>query len=148
MSHAGYYSAGLGNAPSYQVSGAPFVSGTIDASAAKGPAQINFPSVTRWVMVVNHDQSNACRVGFSQNGVNRKGPSPQGNYIVLPAAPANGSPSILGPLELKVTQLWLSGSSNVDVAAGLTFIKTTNIDSISVSPNGKNWSGSAGAQVG
>ena len=135
------YKPGLGQSAAYQVSGKPFVSGTINAkthkprgSAGTGPAVINFPNVVR--------------VGFSQNGVNRKGPSPKGKYIVLGAATANGGPAQIGPLDLKVTQIWLSGSTNVDVIAGLTYIDKTDINNISVSPQGANWSGSAGAQVG
>ena len=149
------YKPGLGQSAAYQVSGKPFVSGTINAKTHKprgaagiGPAVINFPNVTSWITVINHDSSNAVRVGFSQNGVNRKGPSPKGKYIVLGAATANGGPAQIGPLDLKVTQIWLSGSTNVDVIAGLTYIDKTDINNISVSPQGANWSGSAGAQVG
>ena len=148
------YKPGLGLAAAYQVSGKPFVSGTINAQIHKprgpsgiGPAVVSFPNVTSWVMVINHDAA-VCRVGFSQNGVNRKGPSPQGNYIVLGAKPANVGPTVLGPLELKVTEVWLSGSTNVDVIAGLTYIDSGDVNNSSVSPNGTNWSGSAGAQVG
>jgi hypothetical protein len=149
------YKPGLGQSAAYQVSGKPFVSGTIDAKTHKplgatgvGPAVVNFPNVTNWVMVINHDTANDCRVGFSQNGVNRKGPNPQGNYIVVGNKEANGSPTALGPLDLKVTQLWLSGSTNVDVIAGLTYIDASDINNASVSPDGTNWSGSLGAQVG
>jgi hypothetical protein len=49
---------------------------------------------------------------------------------------------------LKLTQVWLTGSSNVDVIAGLTYIDSADINNINVSPKGANWSGSAGAQVG
>jgi len=142
------YKMGLGNVGSYQVAGAPFVSGTIVAGPGPVLAQVvSFPNVTSWVMVINHDARN-CRVGFSQNGVDRKGPSPQGNYVVLAAAVDNVSTQ-LGPLDLKVTEIWLSGSANVDVIAGLTSIEATQINNFSVSPEkARNWSGSVGAQVG
>ena len=150
------YKPGLGQSAAYQVSGKPFVSGSIDAQTPKpvgptgiGPAVVNFPNVTSWVMVINHAATD-CRVGFSQNGVNGVGVTGGGsknNYFVLDAAVNNVSTKI-GPLDLKVTQLWLSGSTDVDVIAGLTYIGNSDIDNGSVSPAGVNWSGSAGAQVG
>ena len=150
------YKPGLGQSAAYQVSGKPFVSGGIDAQTPKpagasgiGPAVVNFPNVTSWVMVVNHAATD-CRVGFSLNGVLGNGVTGGGsksNYFVLDAAVNNVSTKI-GPLDLKVTQLWLSGSEDVDVIAGLTYIDPTDINNISVSPSGNNWSGSAGAQVG
>lgn len=152
------YKPGLGQSAAYQVSGKPFVSGTINAKTHKplgstgiGPAVVSFPNVTSWVMVINHDATNNCRVGFSKNGVDRKGVSgggPVGNYIVVGNKETNGSPTVLGPLDLKVTQIWLSGSTNVDVMAGLTYIDNSDVNNFSVSPKGANWSGSAGAQVG
>jgi hypothetical protein len=151
------YKPGLGQAAAYQVSGKPFVTGGLEAQTHKprgaagiGPAVVNFPNVTSWVMVINHDSAD-CRVGFSENGVNGVGVSGGGsknNYIVLGQKPANVGPTVLGPLDLKVSQLWLSGSTNVDVIAGLTYIDSSDINNISVSPSGVNWSGSAGAQVG
>jgi|3_EtaG_2_1085321.scaffolds.fasta_scaffold65226_3 hypothetical protein len=150
------YKPGLGQSAAYQVSGKPFVSGGIDAqtpkprgSAGIGPAVVNFPNVTSWVMVVNHAATD-CRVGFSQNGVNGgkvSGGGSSNNYFVLDAAVNNVSTKI-GPLDLKVTQLWLSGSEDVDVIAGLTYIDNSDVNNFSVSPKGANWSGSAGAQVG
>ena len=152
------YKPGLGQSAAYQVSGKPFVTGTINAKTHKplgptgtGPAHVSFPNVTSWVMVINHDNAD-CRVGFSQHGVNRTGAGVHGvtagNYIVLGQKPANVGPTVLGPLDLKVTEIWLSGSTNVDVIAGLTYIDATDVNNSSVSPNGANWSGSAGAQVG
>ena len=137
------YSPGLGNAASYQVSGIPWVSGGIECSA-NGEQVVNLPSVSSWVMVVNNGA--ACRVGFSQNGIVND------NYFTLQAL-ANGSPATVGPLDLKVTQVWVSGSADVDVVAGLTSINLDNINNPSISPaagagNGINWSGSLAALVG
>ena len=63
------YKVGLQKVGSYQVSGKPFASGSIDASTA---VSIAFPSVTRWVQVINNDDK-ACRVGFSTDGVTEHG---------------------------------------------------------------------------
>ena len=44
------YKAGLQHVGSYQVSGRPFVTGSVDAlSPAVAPVVVRFPKVTRWV---------------------------------------------------------------------------------------------------
>ena len=138
------YRAGLGHVGSYQVSGTPFVTGGVDCTVA---TRIVFPSVTRWVSVNNNDTDNQPRVGFSENGVNGS------NYIMMGeasggggAAKPAGNPAY--PMEIRVTELWISGSDDVDVIAGLTGIATNTINNGDVSPDGTNWSGSANAVVG
>jgi len=128
------YKAGLRNVGSYQSSGNPYVSGGIDASG--GVQVVGFPSVTRWIVVTNNNQSTPCRIGFSQNGILGF------NYLTVPVS------SMSPRLEVKVTQLFLSGSDDVDVMCGLTSIDIEAIDNASVSPLGQNWSGSAGTLVG
>jgi hypothetical protein len=141
MSESFIYSSGLGNVGSYQVSGVPFVTGGVNATSV---TKISFPSVTRWVQIVNPGNT-TLKIGFSQNGV-------QGSrYLTLPAistagAGVGGDPTTFPKTdiwEVKVTEIWLSGSSNVSVIAGLTTIPTARIDNSSVSPSGSNWSGSA-----
>ena len=127
------YKVGLGNVGSFQVSGTPWVSGGIVATST---VQISFPSVTSWVTITNNDNA-GCRVGFSANGVEGN------NYITVPG---NSGPCTR--LELKVTELYLSGSPLVDVCAGLTGIEAISINNGAVSPAGSNWSGSLGALVG
>lgn len=126
------YKPGLGLAAAYQVAGKPFVRGNIDASAAP---TIEFPSVTSWIVVQANNGD--CKVGFSAFGVAGS------NYLTVPSG------SLSPRLELKVTELYLGGpATSVDVMAGLTYISNDNIDNISVSPSGSNWSGSLGAEVG
>ncbi len=127
------YAPGLGNAASYQVSGIPYVSGGIDATEA---VSLSFPLVSRWI-VVSNDGGSTMRIGFSQNGVDGGT-----NYLSLP----NGRQSPV--LEVKATQIWLSGSNSCSIMAGLTGIATVNINNSSVSPSGSNWSGSLNANVG
>tara|TARA_R110000824_G_scaffold140628_1_gene306745 strand:+ start:784 stop:1173 length:390 start_codon:yes stop_codon:yes gene_type:complete len=124
------YKAGLGNVGSYQVSGKPWAKGGINAGSV---TSVSFPAITRWVQV-NNNTGNVCKVGFSSNGIQ------DDKYFTV----ASGSTS--GPLELKLTQLWLHGSTNVDVVVGLTFIEKENINNTAVSPKGSNinWTGSAG----
>lgn len=137
MSEAFIYSAGLNNVGSFQVSGIPFVTGGVDASTA---TKITFPYVTRWVQIANTGDG-MLKVGFSQNGV-------QGSkYFTVPNITAGGVTPVLLPysgiLEIKATEIWISGSNSVDIIAGLTNIPTTRINNTANSPSGSNWSGSA-----
>lgn len=129
------YKPGLGNAASYQVSGIPYVTGTIDLSAG-GVTTLSFPSVTSWVSVAVSDNQ-SCAIGFASGGVE------SGNRFVIKG------PEITPRFEVKVTELHLSGSStDVSVMAGLTYIDNGNINNSVVSPSGSNWSGSLAALVG
>ncbi len=91
-------------------------------------------------MVVSNVGGNAdLKVGFSQNGVDG---SDNNNWLTVATA------SVTPRLEVKVTEIWLSGSNGCSVMAGLTSIGNNTINNIDVSPSGSNWSGSAGALVG
>ena len=127
------YKPGLGNAASFQVSGVPYVTGGIDASSTTG---LNFPLTTRWIVVSNVGGNATLKVGFSENGVAGT------NYFEVLTN------EISPRLEVKVTEIWLTGSNNCSVVAGLTGIETVNIDNIAISPSGSNWSGSLNANVG
>ena len=127
------YKAGLGNVGSYQVAAVPWVSGNINPAVTN---EISFLSVTSWIVVHNNDSA-AARIAFSANGLAGS------NYLTVPSA--SSSPR----LEVKVTELHLGGNStSVDIMAGLTGIPVTEINNQAVTPDGTNWSGSAGALVG
>ena len=125
------YGTGLSNVGSYQSSGKPFVSGGIKAKVATGgdPKIVSFPSVTRWIYVVNNG-SDDCKVGFSELGLAGS------NFFTVKG---NGTSE---RLEIKVTDLYFTGSDNIDVLAGLTGIRRERITEVSLS--GSNWSGSSG----
>jgi hypothetical protein len=135
MSNSNIYTAGLNNVGSYQVSGIPYVTSSFDPT---GGFSVTFPFVTRWV-IVSYSGSTAGRptlnVGFSQNGL--EGAS--GNFFYK-MAPNTTTPR----LELKVTQLFLSGgeADGVSIMAGLTNLPVSRVDNIALS--GSNWSGSVG----
>jgi hypothetical protein len=136
------YKAGLGNVGSYQVSGVPYVTGGVAAGSrpgVAGPVQVAFPSVTSWIVVSNVGGDADLKVGFSENGVD----GTSGNYWL-----SVNQDQVTPKLEVKVTEIWLSGSSGCSVMAGLTSIGNNTINNINVSPSGSNWSGSAGALVG
>ena len=127
------YAPGLGDAGSYQCSGKPFVTGSIDLTTVTTPFLVEFPTVTRWIYIQNHgtDAGENCNVAFAEKGFDT------GNFFHFPDG-STTTPTILCPvLEVKVCQIWLDGTSpKVDVIAGLTDISCEEI------PN--NWSGSAG----
>jgi hypothetical protein len=135
MSVFNYGSPGLGHAGSYQVSGKPYLSGGINVSTATmagvGPLEISFPSVTRWVIVTNHDTSNDVDVAFSEKGFGSN------NFFTVSSDTNDRANMMTQRMELKVTSIFLSGSSTkVDVIAGLTGIANTELRG--------NWTGSAG----
>tara|TARA_R110000782_G_scaffold147515_2_gene240290 strand:- start:503 stop:898 length:396 start_codon:yes stop_codon:yes gene_type:complete len=126
------YKPGLGNVGSYQVAGAPYVSGGIDSTVT---SRLSFPNVTSWITITNNTAT-ACKVGFSALGLAGN------NYITVPSA------SMSPRLEVKVTEIYLAGSTDVDICAGLTGIDLISVNNTAVSPSGSNWSGSLRALVG
>ena len=86
------YNVGLQNVSSYQVSGKPWASGSINCRAdALAIAQLDFPNVTSWVIVSNLDTANNnLRVGFSSGGVaGFAGQGKENRFLEL--APTSGS---------------------------------------------------------
>lgn len=120
---------GVNHVPAYQVSGRPFATGSINATTA---TKVEFPYVTRWLYVTNRGNGDV-RIGFSQAGVEGT------NYIVV-GQPASGVFSSTQRLELKVSEIWFSGSNTVDVMAGLTSILPDRVSG----STGPSWSGSVG----
>ena len=106
MSVFNYGSPGLGHAGSYQVSGKPYLSGGINVSTATmagvGPLEISFPSVTRWVIVTNHDTSNDVDVAFSENGFGSN------NFFTVSSDTNDRANMMTQRMELKVTSIFLA----------------------------------------
>tara|TARA_Y100000593_G_C4248816_1_gene306069 strand:- start:460 stop:897 length:438 start_codon:yes stop_codon:yes gene_type:complete len=140
------YTTGLNNAGSFQVSGAPFATGSLQAPASSGtPIKVEFPYVTRWVKIVPITGSSAThlRVGFSANGIK------DSNYFrYIAGNNLNHESAPTSPLEMKVTELYFLGDNSAtvefDVVAGLTNIPVERVNNISVVDGGTNWSGSVG----
>ncbi len=135
------YKSGLGSSAAYQVSGIPYVKGPIDnAAGSGGPFKITFPRVTRWIKIYNYGETGSAEeviCGFSANGLNDQSNA----FSVLPADQLH--------LEVRVTELYYTGSCpSFSVIAGLTTIETDQINNVSISPLGTNWSGSTIASVG
>ena len=124
------YKPGLGAVGQYQVSGKPFITGSVDCSS--GPTEISFPSVTSWIVVQNHSTGSVLNVAVSENGLPSQGGD---NYFQVLEGSTYTYWSVPS-LDLKLTSLWIEGSTSTDIIAGLTGIEVSEI------PN--NWSGSSG----
>jgi hypothetical protein len=120
---------GLNHVPAYQVSGQPYV----EAANAGTAMKVSFPYVTRWFQVINNTSS-PLRVGFSQAGV--EGTT---NFFQVDASGSSGAGKS-EIYELKVSEVWLSGSTQCTVVAGLTSIPASRV-ATSIGPS---WSGSSG----
>ena len=81
---------GVNHTPAYQVSGAPFATGSVDASSV---TKVEFPYVTRWIYILNNGDSDV-QVGFSEAGVTGD------NFFTIPATLTEPGNSMR--LELKV----------------------------------------------
>jgi len=132
------YKSGLGNSASYQVSGKPWCSGSINLATATTPFKIEFPNVTKWVEIRNLAVTDGQLVicAFSEAGLPSTGGT--NHFTLLDLVRSNGGHMASSTkLDVKITELWLEGTSvKLDVIAGLTGISTLEIQN--------NWSGSAG----
>ena len=138
--------AGLNHVGAYQVSGRPYASGSINCRSDDSPlteCEVVFPYVTRWFKIINKDPTNDCKVAFSLSGL-----TGSSNYFTVSASsgsaadllPGAGLTGDSGVLELKVSSIFLSGSTDVDIIAGLTTISSGR----TATSTGANWSGSSG----
>ena len=126
---------GLNNVGSFQVSGAPYASASIDGNHGTRPGgyEVAFPYVTSWFQVfASGSDSGECKVAFSVSGMTGS------NYFTIPSGQDSGQ------MKLKVSSIWVSGSSKVNVVAGLTNIPTIRTSTGTPPGAGPNWSGSVG----
>ena len=137
MSLSNVYTAGLNNVGSYQVSGAPFASGNLDATSGD-PLKVTFPYVTRWVQIINH-ASTELTCSFASGSLLA---SAGANCFKLHRTHGTNEGYYTPRFEWKVTEMWFTGSADFDVIAGLTNIPVERVNNIS--PSGSNWSGSVG----
>lgn len=142
MSLANPYYVGLQNVGSYQVSGEPFLTGSVVAPISTNtPVQISFPQVTQRVIVENIGNYDL-RVGFSSNGVK------DGKYFLVHKH-GGGTPSTyhVVDLKVKVSSVFLLSNDSTNTTTACVAAELTNIDTHLLSqsgPSGSNWSGSVG----
>lgn len=117
------YKAGLHNVGSYQISGIPYVTGSLSVAANTGtPLEIVFPSVTQRVHIHNNDATNGLRVAFSSLGAKNT------NYWLVEPHTNNGKNNDYVELRVKTDRIFLLSNtatavSGVYLAAELTGIK-------------------------
>ena len=142
------YQNGPGHVGSYQISGIPYATGAFDVPAlGAAPLAINFPNVTKYIIIQNEVTDAKVRVGFSALGVSGSaapggGAKGSGNYYVL--VPGENKLE-LGDIRVESIYLLADASSavpGVSLIAGLTGIITGSIPGRV--PGTLNWSGSAG----
>lgn len=130
-----YAEPGLNHVDSYLGSAVPYVSSSIAVpGSASNPVKIDFPYITKFIVVTNTLAGSAANVplrfGFSANGV--KGVE-NNNYLIL-----NNGESF--EAEYRVSSVFLlsdtTAACSASIAAGVTGIKVTNLV--------QNWSGSLG----
>jgi len=120
---------GLNHVPAYQVSGRPFATGGLDA---RETISVDFPYLTRWIYIHNSGADDL-KVGYSLAGVS-------GSYFFRVPSRSSNREGNSARLEVKVSQLWFTGSTDFDVAAGLTTISPERVSG----SLGPNFSGSIG----
>ena len=98
----------------YAMSGIPWVTGSVVLSDSM--VKLAFPNVTRDFSVSNTG-AGEIRVGFTANGVTGS------NYYAIAAGEEKR-------FELRIRDLWLSGTSTFDVVAGVTSISRNNYPNI------------------
>ena len=125
---------GLNHTPAYQVSGRPFATGSVNVTLS---TKVDFPYLTRWFQVVNKGAT-PVNVGFSEAGVTNL-PAGGTNFIAVDASGSSGYGKS-EVYEIKISELWLSGSTSIDVIAGLTTVPIER----AVVTKGPSFSGSVG----
>ena len=105
-------SNGIGYAPAYQVAGKPYLTGSIVESEAAGNAytrreyRVTFPSVTRYVKIINNCSSSELAVYFSpREAAGQSGPISNAQYYAIPS-----------------TQLGFTGSFEANIKCNELFI--------------------------
>jgi hypothetical protein len=135
---------GLRDVASYQTSGQPFASSSIDATTNGGNGVVvKFPAVTQWIKIINRANYQAVTCAFSQSGLNGISDgegSPGTCFFKIPDDVGTDPAFHQLYIDVAITELWLKGSSKVDIVAGLTNIRTGS----AATAAGPSWSGSAG----
>jgi len=147
---------GLNNVGSFQVSGAPFASGSCLAPASGSTLVVRFPTTTKWFQIEPLSGSGqSLRVAFSEHGLRGKGGTAVAgeagdgyNFRIHPSS------SFCRAIDMKVSELWFMSEDGAtvsfDLIAGLTNIPASRTSTTQRDVNGTeegggpNWSGSIG----
>lgn len=124
--------AGLHNVGSYQVSGVPYLSGSVLVPLSTDTIKLSFPSVTKEI-VFSNTGANAVRIGYSLFGLVS---ADNDNWFTI----ASGASFTHAVKVDDVYMTALVGTSTVDVAAALTHIGIEILNENNIN----HWSGSIG----
>ena len=126
MTTSNFYSVGLSHVGAYQVSGIPYITGSVLPSAADSSLRFEFPTVTKSLIVRTNDTVDV-RIHFAPYTASfgyANGASADDNYIVLSGA---------GQVELNVKckEVFISSPSatteTVEIYAELTNIPASRM---------------------
>jgi hypothetical protein len=124
---------GPGDVPSYQMSAIPYVTSSGPQEVAGEAIKIEFPNVTRFIIVSNTGLS-PMKMGFTLNGVTGSGASVSGSAHEQVADHNNsfyvGPGATTGRLELRVKEIYFveavpANPTDFSLIAGITPIKNT-----------------------
>lgn len=111
--------AGPNSVPAYQLSGIPYVTGSTNGAETIAKKQFDFPYVTRFVAVSNHDgtAANEVRIAFSTEGLDGTPSTGQKNYFGIP-----GGQSV--NLDIRCKTIYVTTTTGIEwsMCAGLTTI--------------------------
>jgi hypothetical protein len=121
------YTAGLRNVGSYQVSGQPYLSGTVTSATIGSSSWFRFPSVTKKVIVSNEDSSNKAIISFVPYGQTQattegftNSASGSGNWLYL-----SKNSSI--ELDVKCKEIFIAPAAGVAVDFVTVYAELTGI---------------------
>lgn len=107
-------SAGFGSYAAFCVPGLPWVTGSLTPGTGM---KIEFPYVTHEVQIMNHG-AGVCGISFTSSGFST------GNFMTIPT-------NELVTLPVRIANLYMSGSTNVDVFASLSFVSRREMPELS-----------------
>ena len=110
--------AGPNSVPAYQLSGIPFVTGSTNGTETITGKQFDFPSVTRFITIVNHAGTNTkqVRVAFSSEGLSGTPATGQKNYFSIPGDQL----AVTLPVRCKTVFITTTHGIEWSLCAGLT----------------------------
>ena len=104
---------GFNFTPAYQISGLPYV--TSSTATSSPPFKVTFPYVTKFITI--RADGGSLDIGFTLNGVNNTNHFTVANNDVL-------------TMEVRVKEMYVKGTSNFHIVAGLTGIPTASIPTL------------------
>ena len=123
--------------PAYQVSGIPSAL-TLTNLVEDTPVRVDFPSVTRWIVVSAWESTQTdaeIKIAFSENGLNG---AEEDNFILLPLSDTHstfGVSIVSHVIEVRCKSIWVMATTDdivkVSILAGVTGINNSKLPILS-----------------